>query len=62
MLLTDNLVLSQVVASASGAPDKLDLDFAWHLQTPLNCLADDATLFLELRHFKADKKKVRLRH
>lgn len=31
----------------------------WHLQTPLNCMAEDAAVFMELRHWKADKKKVR---
>jgi len=48
----------QVLASRSGAADKLDLDFVWHLQTPLNCLPEDAAVFMELRHYKADKKKV----
>lgn len=48
----------QVCASRSGASDKLDLDFVWHLQTPLNCMAEDAAVFMELQQWKADKKKV----
>lgn len=48
----------QVCASRSGASDKLDLDFVYNLQTPLNCLPEDAAMFMELRHWKADKKKV----
>jgi hypothetical protein len=50
----------QVCAARSGADDKLDLDFVWHLQTPLNCLPEDAAVFMELQHWKADKRKVRL--
>lgn len=49
--------IKQVCASRSGA-DALDLDFVWHLQTPLNCLPEDAAVFMELLHYKADKKKV----
>lgn len=49
----------QVTPARSGAADKLDLDFVWHLQTPLNCLPEDAAVFMELRHWKAHKKKVR---
>lgn len=49
----------QVCASRPGSSDKLDLDFVWHLQTPLNCMAEDAAVFMELQHWKADKKKVR---
>jgi hypothetical protein len=52
-------VLLQVCGSRSGAVDKLDLDFVYHLQTPLNCLPEDAAILMELRHWKADKKKVR---
>jgi hypothetical protein len=40
-------------------PDKLDLDFTYHLQVPLNVLPEDAALFFELRHWKAAKTKVR---
>jgi hypothetical protein len=36
----------------------LDLDFVFNLQTPLNCLPEDAAVFMELRHWKAAKKKV----
>lgn len=49
----------QVCGARSGAVDQLDLDFVYHLQTPLNCLPEDAAVFMELRHWKADKKKVR---
>lgn len=43
-------------------PDKFSLGFSWHMQTPLNCLPDDAAVFFELQHYKLAKKKVRLHH
>jgi hypothetical protein len=39
--------------------DKLSLGFSWHMQTPVNCLPDDAAVFFELQHYKLAKKKVR---
>ncbi|WIA36652.1 hypothetical protein OEZ86_007936 [Tetradesmus obliquus] len=38
-------------------PDKFSLGFSWHMQTPLNCLPDDAAVFFELQHYKLAKKK-----
>ncbi|WIA16473.1 hypothetical protein OEZ85_013156 [Tetradesmus obliquus] len=38
-------------------PDKFSLGFSWHMQTPLNCLPDDAAVFFELQHYKLTKKK-----
>jgi hypothetical protein len=29
------------------------------MQTPVNCLPDDAAVFFELQHYKLAKKKVR---
>jgi hypothetical protein len=38
--------------------DKFSLGFSWHMQTPINCLPDDAAVFFELQHYKLAKKKV----
>jgi hypothetical protein len=38
--------------------DKFSLGFSWHMQTPVNCLPDDAAVFFELQHYKLAKKKV----
>eukprot|EP00882_Tetradesmus_deserticola_P028925 GHRQ01032261.1.p1 GENE.GHRQ01032261.1~~GHRQ01032261.1.p1 ORF type:complete len:102 (+),score=51.48 GHRQ01032261.1:338-643(+) len=37
--------------------EKFSLGFSWHMQTPLNCLPDDAAVFFELQHYKLAKKK-----
>jgi hypothetical protein len=45
--------------AGGGAGDLLVWNVTCHLQTPVNRLPQDAAIFLELRHWKAAKNKVR---
>jgi hypothetical protein len=50
---------SPVILCFPSDADKFSLGFTWHMQTPLNCLPDNAAVFFELQHYKLAKKKVR---